>query len=123
MDLDLDLFKRACDHYNAGEYFEAHETWEDDWRHRQKGAPEWCLLKALICLATALHHHGNGNTNGQMTLLRRALDAFTPIEAEATPVNHRELSAYVRRALQDPELPSREVPRVEFTPPKAPARP
>lgn len=116
MDLDLDLLRAGCDHYNAGRYYDAHETWEDDWRHRQKGAPEWCLLKGLICLATALHHFGNDNEHGQMILLRRALDAFVPVEALASPVNHRELAAYVRRALQDPDLPSREVPRVDLTP-------
>lgn len=117
MDLDPDFLRRGCDHFNAGRYFDAHETWEDDWRHRQRDSPEWRLLKGLICLATALHHHGNGNEHGQMTLLQRALDALAPVESLPSPVNHRELAAYVRRALQDSDLPRREVPRVEFTPP------
>ncbi len=41
-------------HFNAGDYFEAHEAWEDHWG---KGGPaERGLTLGLIKAAVALHH-------------------------------------------------------------------
>ena len=48
--------------FNLGEYFEAHETWEDHWG---KGGPEERdLTLGLIKAAVALHHLANGNQSG-----------------------------------------------------------
>ncbi len=48
--------------FNAGEYFEAHEAWEDHWG---LGPPaERALTLGLIKAAVALHHLRNGNDHG-----------------------------------------------------------
>ena len=50
----------AC--FNAGEFFAAHEAWEDLWR-AYRGELR-LFYKGLIQAAVALHHFGNGNIRG-----------------------------------------------------------
>ena len=59
----LELFNRAA-------FFDAHEALEDVWR----AAPpaEKKFLQGLIQVAVALYHHGNGNSVGARSVLRRA---------------------------------------------------
>jgi predicted metal-dependent hydrolase len=48
--------------FDAGDYFEAHEAWEDHWG---KGPPEErALTLGLIKAAVALHHLAAGNAVG-----------------------------------------------------------
>jgi uncharacterized protein len=64
-------FQRGATLFNAREYFDAHEVWEDVWR----AAPvaEKKFLQGLIQVAVALHHHSRGNPEGARSLLARAL--------------------------------------------------
>ena len=68
--LDTPTFQRGLELFNAREYFDAHEVWEDIWR----AAPveEKKFLQGLIQVAVALHHHGRGNLEGARSLLGRA---------------------------------------------------
>jgi hypothetical protein len=63
-------FQRGLTLFNDGEYFDAHEVWEDVWR----AAPgeEKKFLQGLIQIAVALHHHSRGNAVGARSLLARA---------------------------------------------------
>jgi predicted metal-dependent hydrolase len=116
-DLDHRLFAESVEHFNAGRYFEAHESWEDDWRHRAHRSEDWHFLKGLICLAVALHHHANANERGRGMLLRRALDSLEAVTYPDTWVNLDELRDWARRALADPQIIEHEVPRVVYVPP------
>ncbi|MBI4565213.1 MAG: DUF309 domain-containing protein [Planctomycetes bacterium] len=72
-------YLRGLDHFNRGEYFEAHEVWEDLWievNDDRKG-----FLHGLIQAAVALHHAGKHNVNGARSLYRRMwnnLENFRP---------------------------------------------
>lgn len=116
-DVDHALFATSVEHFNAGRYYEAHEAWEDDWRHRAFRAEDWHFYKGLICLAVALHHRGNGNERGSMLLLRRALDSMDAVAYADTWVNYDELRDWTRRAFAEPELMDRERPIVQYSPP------
>jgi predicted metal-dependent hydrolase len=63
-------FDRGAALFNRGQYFDAHEVWEDVWR----AAPveEKRFLQGLIQIAVALHHHRRGNLEGARSLLARA---------------------------------------------------
>ena len=63
-------FQRGIELFNAHEYFDAHEVWEDVWRAAP--AQEKKLLQGLIQVAVALHHHSRGNLEGARSLLVRA---------------------------------------------------
>lgn len=56
--------------FNDAAFFDAHEALEDVWRVAPK--PEKKFLQGLIQVAVALHHHGNGNSAGARSVLRRA---------------------------------------------------
>ena len=68
--MDLTLHRRALQHFNHAEFFDAHELWEDLWR-ASNGA-EKKHLQGLIQVAVALHHHSKGNVAGARSLLKRA---------------------------------------------------
>jgi predicted metal-dependent hydrolase len=56
------LYLLGIAYFNACEFFEAHEVWEDLWKSY---AGELRLFyKGLIQAAVALHHFGNGNIRG-----------------------------------------------------------
>ncbi len=63
-------FDRGIALFNAANYFEAHELWEDIWRAAP--ATEKKFLQGLIQIAVAFHHHSRGNSEGTKSLLARA---------------------------------------------------
>lgn len=66
-----DAFERGLALFNGGEYYEAHEVWEEAWMH----APprERFFLQALIHLAVGLHHARMGNEEGARRQRSKAL--------------------------------------------------
>lgn len=64
-------FDLGCTHFNAGEYFEAHEVWEDLWN--EASGARHAFLQGLIQVAVALHHAHNGNWSGTRKLFASAL--------------------------------------------------
>jgi hypothetical protein len=63
--------------FNAHEYFEAHEVWEDLWG--SCGDRERRFYQSLIQAAVGLHHFGNGNLRGAEKLFRTSkayMDAY-----------------------------------------------
>ena len=58
-------------HFNLGEYFDAHEAWEDHWGHGP--LPERELTLALIKAAVALHHLESSNTAGFLWQAKEAI--------------------------------------------------
>ena len=65
--------------FNRGEYFEAHEVWEDWWRDCP--ASERRFAQALIQAAVAVYHYRRGNYAGASRLFhsgRRYMDAYRP---------------------------------------------
>lgn len=58
-------------HFNLGEYFEAHEAWEDHWGHGSREERE--LTLGLIKAAVALHHLEAGNEAGFLWQAKEAI--------------------------------------------------
>jgi len=61
------IFSEGCLQFDQGDYFEAHELWEDLW-HSAIGKRH-PYLQGLIQVAVAMHHAGNGNLRGAKKLL------------------------------------------------------
>ena len=71
--------RRGVDHFNRGEYFEAHEAWEAAWLRASGRLAEF--YKGLVQCAAALHHLRRGNLVGARRLhdrQRLRLAAFSP---------------------------------------------
>lgn len=57
--------------FNSGEFFKAHEVWEEIWLAAEE--PEKTFLQGLIQIAAAFHHYSRGNRNGGQSLATAAL--------------------------------------------------
>lgn len=99
--MDHSGFQHGLTLFNAGEYFDAHEVWEDVWR----AAPieEKKFLQGLIQVAVALHHHRRGNIHGARSLLARAqrnLSDYPDFYAGIEVANIRSQIAACRQAIE-----------------------
>lgn len=54
--------------FNSGEFFRAHEAWEEIWL--TSSGRDKTFLQGLIQLAAAFHHQSRGNISGASSLLR-----------------------------------------------------
>ena len=72
-------FLAGIAHFNAGEFFEAHEVWEEWWMDCP--AVERRFAQALIQAAVAVYHFGRGNFAGASRLFhsgRRYMEPYQP---------------------------------------------
>jgi hypothetical protein len=73
------LYLQGVAYFNACEFFEAHEVWEDLWKNYSGDLR--LFYKGLIQAAVALHHFGNGNIRGARKVYRSSrgyLDSYRP---------------------------------------------
>lgn len=92
-DNDTARFDQACQLFDAREYFEAHEVWEELWNEAQ-GARH-AYLQGLIQVAAALHHAQNNNVNGCRKLFASALGYLKKGTSEAREVDIEKLTDLV----------------------------
>ncbi len=59
-------------HFNAREFFSAHEAWESAWK-QLRGTADEEFFKGLAQLGAGYVHYQRGNAYGARTLLRRAV--------------------------------------------------
>jgi hypothetical protein len=71
----------ACDQFNAGQYYECHETLEEIWQEEAGGLRD--CYKGLIQLAAAFVHLTRANYVGAERLLRTAREYLAPYEPSA----------------------------------------
>jgi hypothetical protein len=63
-------------HFNKGDFFEAHEVWEDLWS--ESHGDERRFYQGLIQAAVGLCHFGNGNLGGAAKLYRSSRGYMAP---------------------------------------------
>ncbi|GGR48342.1 hypothetical protein GCM10008959_06690 [Deinococcus seoulensis] len=98
---DARAFERGAALFARGEWWEAHEAWEEPWL--RASGPDRAFLQGVILLAAALHkrwHHGS-LTHRNYHKAARHLDTLPPVYAG---VNLTRLRAEVWEALHDPAL-------------------
>ena len=70
----------GIEHFNIGEFFEAHDAWEELWMEYH--GKDRDFFKGLIQSAVCLHHFGNGNIRGAKKLYHGCvsyLEKFKPL--------------------------------------------
>ncbi len=80
-------FERGLRHFNAREFFEAHEVWEEIWLVEDE--PEKTFLQGIIQIAAAFHHFRRGNSDGAETLLAAGI-----VKMMRFPADHRGLAIH-----------------------------
>lgn len=64
-------------HFNAREFYDSHEVWEDLW-HTLQGS-EADFVQGLIQFATALHHFEGQNLKGAKILYDGGVELLSPL--------------------------------------------
>lgn len=67
---------RGIEQFNAGEFFEQHETLELVWRDTR--APVRALYHGILQIGVGFHHWRNENFHGASTLLEEGIDRLRP---------------------------------------------
>lgn len=67
---------RGIAEFNAGSFFEQHETIETLWRDTR--APVRGLYHGILQIGVGFHHWRNGNHHGAQTLLSEGIDRLRP---------------------------------------------
>jgi predicted metal-dependent hydrolase len=78
-------FQRGVLHFNAQEFFEAHEVWEEIWLVECE--PEKTFLQGIIQIAAAFHHYCRDNSDGAESLLAAGI-----VKLLRFPADHRGLA-------------------------------
>ena len=90
-------FVSGLEEFNAGNFFEAHEIWEDLWNDLVGESKQLC--QGLIQIAAGYHKAAIGVPAGARKLLDRGLRALSPFLSEKTPEMLR-FAAVVDRDLE-----------------------
>jgi len=85
-------------HYEAGNYFAAHEEWETVWLKADE--PEKAFLQAVIQVAAAFHHYSRHNRQGALLLLQAAMRRLETCSEFFGGIAVGELRADIRKWIQ-----------------------
>ncbi|MDD5543308.1 MAG: DUF309 domain-containing protein [Acidobacteriia bacterium] len=106
-------FQKALAHglrlFNAGNFFEAHEVWEEIWRKADPLEKLW--LQGLIQTAVGFHHLQNHNRRGARSLLRNAIEKLSRADRPNFPFDLPPLLTDLRRILLVLENESSPLPK------------
>ena len=68
------LYKEGLNYYKSGDYFEAHESWEDLWSDFY--LEDRKFIQGLIQLSVSFVHLERENMNGAKSLLNKSIEKF-----------------------------------------------
>lgn len=95
--------------FNRGEFFVAHERWEEAW-HQLEG-PERRLVQGLIQIAAGLHHLRQGRPRPASGLLAKGLEKLSHgVPAALADLPVAPFAAAVARLLAELEAPQPTMP-------------
>ncbi len=90
-----DALVRGIEQFNAGEFFEQHETLEILWRDTR--APVRDLYHGVLQIGVGLHHWANGNFHGATVLIDEGLARLRPFAPRCQGIDVATLIADVIR--------------------------
>ncbi len=104
--------------FNRGDYFEAHEVWEDLWA--DSANPERRFYQGVLQAAVGLLHFCNGNLRGAVKLYRSSMDYLAPYPATYRGLDlddfRRQMRLCFAGLLDSPEPPAGLAPDEELLP-------
>jgi predicted metal-dependent hydrolase len=84
-------FRRGVEQFNARQFFDAHESWEEIWLGSPE--PEKSFLQGIIQITAAFHHYTHGNLRGTRSLMEAGLRRLEPF-----PPRHNGIALEMLRA-------------------------
>ena len=92
-DIMAALFQKGLVEYEKGDYFEAHEAWEDLWS--DYNFPDRKFIQGLIQLSVSFVHMGNGNLTGARNLLKKCQQKCSDYNGIHRGINVDELKSNI----------------------------
>jgi len=83
------LFEKGLSEYEKGDYFEAHEAWEDLWS--DYNFPDRKFIQGLIQLSVSFVHLKNNNLIGARSLLKKCQEKFSEYNGIHRKININDL--------------------------------
>lgn len=108
------LYLAGIEHFNACEFFEAHEVWEELWQEYE--GPDRKFYQGLIQVAVCLHHFGNGNVRGAKKLYHSSRAYLEPYRPHYLGLNLEKLFADLEVCCREILASEEEYPRIEIVP-------
>jgi predicted metal-dependent hydrolase len=108
------LYLAGIEHFNACEFFEAHEVWEELWQEYQ--GPARKFYQGLIQVAVCLHHFGNGNIRGAKKLYHSSRAYLEPYQPHYLGLNLGKLFTELEVCCQEILASDEEYPQIEIVP-------
>jgi len=89
--------------YNAGDYHESHDCFEDEWYNYGRGSVESAFLHGMVQVAAGAYKRLDfGNDDGMRSLFRTALRYLDGVPGDYYGVDVTDVRERLRRALDDP---------------------
>jgi predicted metal-dependent hydrolase len=111
---------RAVEQFNAGEYYECHESLEDLWRGEPGKIRD--LYKGILQIAVALHHAKRSNVKGALRLISSGMELTRQFAPRCLGIDTGlviEMAGRIKEELEklDPEqnLSSAFIPKIRLT--------
>src|SRR5437870_5603927 len=92
-----DLLQDGINLFNRGQYFEAHEAWEDLWRSTR--GPLRLFYQGLVQAAVGLHHLRQGNRNGATAQLQKSISKLEQYPVRFCRIENAKLIADLHNIL------------------------
>jgi hypothetical protein len=88
-------FREGLDHFNAREFWDAHESWETIWLEAESDVHQF--LQGLIQLAAAYHHVKRGTFPGGLRLFDAALEKLAGFPKQWCGIDRTSVEEAARR--------------------------
>jgi len=88
-------FRQGVAQFNAGKFFDAHESWEAIWLKAEE--PDKTFLQGITQVTAAFHHHAQGNRRGAESLLQKGLQKLEQFPADYRGVRLEKLREELRK--------------------------
>lgn len=116
----LPEFLRAIEQFNAGEYFECHESLEDLWRNEPGKIRD--LYKGILQIAVAIYHAKRSNLRGALRLILSGMTLTRPfaptclgIDTALLIENAGRMKDALERLAPEHGFPPALVPKIKLT--------
>ena len=94
-----DHLNEGINFFNAGKFFDAHESWEDLWR--TSGGPLRLFYQGLVQAAVAMHHLSQGNLNGARAQLAKSIEKLQRYPGTFCHIDNAKLVADLQTKLAE----------------------
>jgi predicted metal-dependent hydrolase len=108
------LYRQGIEHFNACDFFESHEVWEELWTDYR--GPSRKFYQGLIQVAVALYHFGNGNIRGARKLYESSRAYLQPYRPHHMGLDLDQFIGQFEQCFAEVAASTEEFPQIDLNP-------